>query len=282
MGAQNPIREDDLAARIDALPASAGLWRFIALLSLGGFFELYDLFQTGYISAGLIADGIFHTGQQGVFGMADQAAFASATFLGLFIGASLLSPYADRIGRRATFMYALLWYGLFSLVMAFQHQAEWVIFFRFMVGIGLGVELVTIDTYLTEWVPAHLRTRAFAFAFFIQFLSVPAVALMSWWLVPQMWFGLSGWRFVVIAGALASIIIWLVRKGLPESPRWLLQQKRFHEVRTVMQEMEKRCGSGEQADFPLRAGQHNEQVSLKAGLKISGLRATVAGLRCWW
>ena len=56
-GAQNPIREDDLAARIDALPASAGLWRFIALLSLGGFFELYDLFQTGYISAGLIADG---------------------------------------------------------------------------------------------------------------------------------------------------------------------------------------------------------------------------------
>ncbi|TAT59024.1 MFS transporter, partial [Enterobacter cloacae] len=92
-----------------------------------------------------------------------------------------------------------------------------------------------------------------AFAFFIQFLSVPAVALMSWWLVPQMWFGLSGWRFVVIAGALASIIIWLVRKGLPESPRWLLQQKRFLEVRTVMQEMEKRCGSGEQADFPLRA-----------------------------
>lgn len=156
-GAQNPIREDDLAARIDALPASAGLWRFIALLSLGGFFELYDLFQTGYISAGLIADGIFHTGQQGVFGMADQAAFASATFLGLFIGASLLSPYADRIGRRATFMYALLWYGLFSLVMAFQHQAEWVIFFRFMVGIGLGVELVTIDTYLTEWVPSHPR-----------------------------------------------------------------------------------------------------------------------------
>lgn len=266
-GAQNPIREDDLAARIDALPASAGLWRFIALLSLGGFFELYDLFQTGYISAGLIADGIFHTGQQGVFGMADQAAFASATFLGLFIGASLLSPYADRIGRRATFMYALLWYGLFSLVMAFQHQAEWVIFFRFMVGIGLGVELVTIDTYLTEWVPAHLRTRAFAFAFFIQFLSVPAVALMSWWLVPQTWFGLSGWRFVVIAGALASIVIWLVRKGLPESARWLLQQKRYLEVRNVMHEMEKRCGADEQADFPLRAGQHSDQPSIKGRYK---------------
>ena len=62
-------------------------------------------------------------------------------------------------------------------------------------------------------VPAHLRTRAFAFAFFVQFLSVPAVALMSWWLVPQTIWGLSGWRYVVIAGALASLVIWLVRKG---------------------------------------------------------------------
>ncbi|MCS2159135.1 MFS transporter [Scandinavium sp. H11S7] len=264
---QKPIREDDLAARIDALPASAGLWRFIVLLSLGGFFELYDLFQTGYISSGLIAEGIFHTGSQGVFGVADQAAFASATFLGLFLGASLLSPYADRIGRRVTFMYALLWYGIFSLGMAFQHQAEWVIFMRFLVGVGLGVELVTIDTYLTEWVPSHLRTRAFAFAFSIQFLSVPAVALMSWWLVPQTFFGLSGWRYVVIIGAVASLIIWLVRKGLPESPRWLLQQKRFQDVRNVMQAMELRCGVVERSDFPQPVEQGIETPPQKGKFK---------------
>ena len=168
-----------LTGRIDALPASFGLWSFITLLSLGGFFELYDLFQTGYISAGLLAEGIFHT-----FGIADQAAFASATFMGLFIGASLLAPLADKLGRRLTFMVALAWYGLFSLLMATQSSAEGVIFFRFLVGIGLGIELVTIDTYLSEWVPTHLRNKAFAFAFFIQFLSVPAVALMSWMLVP--------------------------------------------------------------------------------------------------
>ncbi len=82
-----------LTGRIDALPASFGLWSFITLLSLGGFFELYDLFQTGYISAGLLAEGIFHTGQAGIFGIADQAAFASATFMGLFIGASLLARW---------------------------------------------------------------------------------------------------------------------------------------------------------------------------------------------
>ena len=81
--------------------------------SLGGFFELYDLFQTGYISTGLLAEGIFHTGQAGIFGIADRAAFASATFMGLFIGASLLAPLADKLGRRLTFMVALARYGLF-------------------------------------------------------------------------------------------------------------------------------------------------------------------------
>ncbi|EPJ4918992.1 MFS transporter [Klebsiella pneumoniae] len=231
-----------LTGRIDALPASFGLWSFITLLSLGGFFELYDLFQTGYISAGLLAEGIFHTGQAGIFGIADQAAFASATFMGLFIGASLLAPLADKLGRRLTFMVALAWYGLFSLLMATQSSAEGVIFFRFLVGIGLGIELVTIDTYLSEWVPTHLRNKAFAFAFFIQFLSVPAVALMSWMLVPTTLFGLSGWRWVIIFGALFSLAIWFIRKKLPESARWLESKGRHDDAHTVMCEMEARCG----------------------------------------
>ncbi len=241
-----------LAGRIDALPSSAGLWRFITLLALGGFFELYDLFETGYISAGLVAAGEFHTGAAGVFGIADQAAFASATFLGLFVGASLLTPYADCFGRRLTFMCALAWYGAFSLLMAFQHSAEMIILCRFLVGIGLGVELVTIDTYLSEWVPAHLRSRAFAFSFFIQFLSVPTVALMSWWLVPQTLLGLEGWRWVVIAGALCSLVIWFIRKNLPESARWLAQQGRHQDAHRVLSEMEKRCGIAPGDDFSQR------------------------------
>ncbi|KHE02791.1 MULTISPECIES: MFS transporter [Pantoea] len=231
-----------LAGRIDALPSSGGLWRFISLLALGGFFELYDLFETGYISTGLLAAGIFHAGSAGILGITDQAAFASATFLGLFVGASLLTPFADRFGRRLTFICALAWYGFFSLLMAFQHSAEMVILCRFLVGIGLGVELVTIDTYLSEWVPTHLRNRAFAFSFFIQFLSVPTVALMSWWLMPQHILGLEGWRWVVIAGAVCSLIIWLVRKNLPESARWLAQQGRHEDAHAVMSAMEKRCG----------------------------------------
>jgi putative MFS transporter len=126
--------------------------------------------------------------------------------------------------------------------MAFQNHAEGIIFFRFLVGVGLGIELVTIDTYLTESVPSYLRSKAFAFAFFVQFLSVPAVALMSWWLVPQTILGLTGWRWVVIAGALCSLVIWFIRKNLPESPRWLAQQGRHLEAHKGVTAMEIRCG----------------------------------------
>ncbi|WP_029686493.1 MFS transporter [Tatumella saanichensis] len=231
-----------IAGRIDALPSSKSLWSFISLLALGGFFELYDLFETGYISSGLLKEKIFHLGNEGTLGFSDQAAFASATFLGLFIGASLLAKYADRFGRRLTFMCALAWYGVFSLIMAFQNTAEGVILCRLLVGVGLGVELVTIDTYLSEWMPSHLRSRAFAFSFFIQFLSVPAVALISWWLIPQTLLSLEGWRWVIIAGAICSLIIWTIRRKLPESARWLEQQGRLQEAHQVLSAMEIRCG----------------------------------------
>jgi putative MFS transporter len=136
----DPVRAASISARIDRLPAVATIWRLIALLSIGGFFELYDLFQTAYISPGLLRDGIFATGAQGVFGFSDQAAFASATFLGLFLGASLLSPIADRFGRRAIFTFALIWYTVATVLMGVQSSALGIIGMRFLVGIGAGAQ----------------------------------------------------------------------------------------------------------------------------------------------
>ncbi|MBP5143631.1 MFS transporter, partial [Pseudomonas chlororaphis] len=123
---------------------------------------------------------------------------------------------------------------------------------RFLVGIGLGIELVTIDAYLSELVPKHMRSSAFAFAFFVQFLSVPAVALMSWWLVPQDPFGIAGWRWVVLASAVFALFIWWLRSRLPESPRWLAQHGRFAEAERIMDGIEARCAKdhGKPLDTP--------------------------------
>jgi len=82
----NVEREAAVEARLDRIPANPYLWKLIALLSLGGFFEFYELFMTAFISPGLVRSGIFHVGSNGLFHLPDQAAFASVTFLGLFLG----------------------------------------------------------------------------------------------------------------------------------------------------------------------------------------------------
>ncbi len=79
-------------------PPHLGYGRLLPCSHLAASLSSHDLFQTGYISAGLLAEGIFHTGQAGIFGIADQAAFASATFMGLFIGASLAGAAGGQTG----------------------------------------------------------------------------------------------------------------------------------------------------------------------------------------
>lgn len=232
-----------VAARLERLPPTRTLWRLVALLALGGFFELYDLFQTAYLSPGLLRDGIFAEGAAGVFGIADQAAFASATFLGLFLGASLLSPLVDRFGRRAVFSFALLWYSVATVAMGLQHSALGVILWRGVVGIGLGIELVTIDTYLSEMVPRQMRGAAFALAFCVQFLAVPAVALSAWALVPHAPLGVSGWRWVALLSGGFALAVWWLRSRLPESPRWLATRGRHADADAVLQRLEARCAA---------------------------------------
>ena len=196
------------------------VWSRVALISLGGFFEFYDIFFAGYIAPGLVRSGILApTGMAGGI-----AGFVAAMFSGLFVGTALVSFVADRFGRRTVFTYSLLWYTVASVIMAFQQHAFGLNLWRFISGIGVGVELVTIDTYLSELVPANLRGRAFAINQAIQFCAVPVVALFAWILVPRTPLGLDGWRWVVLLGAAGAIFVWWIRRRVPESPRWLAER----------------------------------------------------------
>ena len=202
---------------------SSSLWSRVALISLGGFFEFYDLFFTGYIAPGLVRSGILTPTTPGLFGSTGIAGFVAAMFSGLFVGTALVSFVADRFGRRVIFTYSLLWYTAASVIMAFQQHVFGLNLWRFISGIGVGVELVTIDAYLSELVPANLRGRAFAINQTIQFCAVPVVALLAWLLVPRTPLGFDGWRWVVLLGAAGAILVWWIRLRIPESPRWLAQ-----------------------------------------------------------
>ena len=227
-----------IAARLDRLPESKAVWRLIVLISLGGCFEYYDLFMTAYVAPGLIAAGVFHGDARGLFGLTDQAAFAAATFAGLFIGTLVFSQVADRFGRRAIFTGSLLWYCAATLVMAGRSTAVGVDLWRLIAGIGIGVELVTIDAYVVELAPRAIRGRALALNQSIQFLAVPVVALASWALIPRAPLGIAGWRWVMLAGAAGAAAVWVIRARVPESPRWLAAHGRLQEADRILSGIE--------------------------------------------
>jgi len=235
---------DEISRRLESLPASSTVWRLVILLSLGGCFEIYDLFFTGYIAPGLNRSGLLTTTTQAFFGFSGIGAFVAATFAGLFAGTFFLGFLADRFGRRAIFTFALLGYSAASVVMAFQTTSEGLLLWRFIAGIGIGVEIITIDAYITELVPSWLRGRAFAVNQSVMFIAVPIVALLSWWLVPLQPYGLDGWRWVVLTGAAGSMVIWVLRLYVPESPLWLARHGRTEEAHKILARLEASAGPG--------------------------------------
>jgi putative MFS transporter len=227
--ADHPGTPASIAARLDRLPVCWVLWKQVVLLSLSGFFEFYELFSTAYIAPGIERSGILTTTTAAIFSANGIASFIAALFAGLFLGTVAFGRIADRYGRRLIFSVALLWYAVASVITAFQQDAWGLNFWRFVTGIGLGVEMVTIDAYISELVPKHMRGRAFACNQAIQFAAVPCVALLSWLLVPSAPFAIDGWRWVVFTGGAAALPVWLIRSRVAESPRWLAQQG-FHEA----------------------------------------------------
>ncbi|MBU6498963.1 MAG: MFS transporter, partial [Rhodospirillales bacterium] len=220
-----------ILARLDRLPATRHIWMLVTLLSLGGMFEFYDLFMTAYVIPGLMKGGLLATAKLSIF--AGPALFVAATFFGLFIGTFVFGFVADKYGRRAIFTFSMLWYCAATLIMAFQTTGLEVSLWRLIAGIGIGVELVTIDTYLSELVPKHVRGRAFAFNQAVQFAVVPIVAFISYKLVPSAPFGWDGWRWVVVIGSIGALFVWFLRRGIPESPRWLINQGRLAEADAI-------------------------------------------------
>ena len=134
--------------------------------------------------------------------------------------------------------------------MALQTDSTSLLVWRFIAGIGIGVELVTIDTYISEFVPKGLRGRAFAFNQTIQFAVVPVVAFLAYQLVPLDPLGFAGWRWVVMIGSAGAIVVWFIRRRVPESPRWLATHGRLVEAERITALLEARVQAEYGAPLP--------------------------------
>ena len=231
----------EVAARLDRLPMTRGLWRLVVLISLGGAFEFYDLLMTAYVAPGLVASGLFTARPSGFFALEGVGFFVFCTFAGMWLGSVGFGFVADRMGRRAIFTWSLVWYSLATAIMAFQHSAAGIDLWRFIAAIGVGLEQVTIDTLLPELVPPAKRGRAFAINQGIEFAAVPLVALLGWLLVPLHPYGLEGWRWVALIGATGALAAWWLRLAVPESPRWLALHGRDEAAEKILHGLEARA-----------------------------------------
>lgn len=204
----------------------------VARISAGGWFEAYDLFMTSYIALGLYREGLFKpTGSD----VAAFATFVASGFAGMFAGTLLFGWVSDRFGRRASFAWSLVFYSAMTLGMALAQSAIAIDVWRFFAGVGIGVQIITIDAYVTEIAPAADRGRYIAFSQALTFTAVPVVAYLSATLVPLQFHGFAGWRVVAAIGAVGALLAWTLQRGLPESQRWADGRHAARDVRPLVE-----------------------------------------------
>jgi putative MFS transporter len=218
------------AARLDRLPITRWHWTLIVVVGLGTFFDLYEIFLGGVLGAVL-------TEQWGL-GTNGKALVISSAFIGMFVGAIGLGVAADKFGRRRMFLINLGLYSLFSLLTAFAPNLEVFVVLRILGGLALGAELNLVDTYLGEFMPRRGRGRYTAWAYTIGFCGVPVAAFLGGRFVAKEHLLIDGWRWLLIFGALGAFIVWVLRRRLPESPRWLAAQGRTDDAERVVSDIE--------------------------------------------
>jgi putative MFS transporter len=213
-------------ARLDRLPISSFHYRIFWLVGAGMFFDGYDL----YVAGGVLASTI----QTKFSTLPQNLQFLSLTFVGMTIGSFVTGFVGDKFGRRFTYQINLLVFGLASIAAAFAQDMTQLIICRFVQGLGLGAEIVVGYSTLTEFVPPKTRGRWLAFMAFLTVCGFPVTAILGYLIIPT-W----GWRPMFIIAGIGSLVVWYLRKNLPESPRWLEAQGRSAEAEALMQTIEK-------------------------------------------
>lgn len=265
-----PAAGYSVAARLDRLPITRTHVVATLVIGLGLFFDAYENFLASTISAVLQAEL--------TLGRNELALVLGSAFLGQFLGAIFMGRFADRVGRRPAFMINLAVYSFFSLLGAFSPNAIFLVVTRFFAGVGIGAEYALADTYLSDLMPRKVRGRFISWAYTLSFLGVPTVALLARWLVPLSPGGIDGWRILFVLGALGSFAVWLVRRGLPESPRWLELAGRHDEAERIVASMEdeaRAAGHTLAEPDPAVRPTRRENLPMAALFKAPYLRRTV-------
>jgi len=220
-----------IAGRIERLPWTSFHTKLLILLSLGEFFELYDLFTGGFVVQPISkyysvppTESIYYT--------------IAVFFLGAFVGSILFNYIGDSMGRRTALIVNMMIASVALLLTPFSPNIYVLGLLRFITGLGVGPEaILVLDVMITEFFPSAVRGRALAIGYTAAWTAPIVVAVLAYLLLPYKYL-LYGWQWLFIIGGLGIAMIIPFRFLIPESPRWLESKGRIQEAEKIVNRME--------------------------------------------
>ena len=184
--------------------------------------------------------GRAHRSSLGTRASAFQVGIAAGIYIaGACTGALFFSYLTDRYGRRRLFLITLAVYLIFTILTAFSWNFFSLALFRFLTGTGIGGEYAAIYSAIDELIPARLRGQLALFVSGTYWAGAIAASLLTVVLLnPDLIDQFYGWRIAFALGALLSLGILLIRRYVPESPRWLMTHGRTEEAERVVEDIE--------------------------------------------
>lgn len=227
----------NIPARVDRLPWSAWHWRVVTALGVAWVLDGLEVTLIGSIGSVLERpDTLALT--------ASQVGWTGSLYIGgAVLGALMFGRLTDRLGRKKLFMVTLAVYMLATLATAFSTGFVFLAVCRFVTGIGIGGEYAAINSAIDELIPARLRGRvnlAINASFWVGAALGAALSLVL--LDTRVLGPVLGWRICFVLGAVLAVAILLVRRDVPESPRWLLMHGRFAQAEDVVAAIEREVG----------------------------------------
>jgi putative MFS transporter len=269
------------AARLDRLPFSRFHVRLLLLIGSGMLLDTFDINLTGGVLGAL--------DKSGWSDLHHNAMFISATFAGMMLGGWFAGVLGDRYGRRFSYQFNLLLFGFASLAAAVAPSIDWLIAARFVTGLGLGAEVVVGYATFNEFLPPASRGRwaGVLGAIGSSALFISSVAGLI--IIPTL-----GWRWMFVPVGIGALIVWYLRKSMPESPRWLEMKGRFREAEEALTKIEAEAGipdgsiivdsqpapSVDQSSAALFRGDLLTRTIVGCALMI-GLNTVIYGLITW-
>ncbi|VVE29666.1 MFS transporter [Pandoraea fibrosis] len=214
------------AQRLERLPV-CGYHRWLFLvIGLAFFFDNIDLATMTFVLGSIKSEFGLSNVQAGMIG--------SASFVGMAIGAICSGMAADRFGRKPVFQISMVVWGLGSLLCATASGPAELGVFRLLLGIGMGMELPLAQTLLSEFIPAERRGKYLALMDGNWPIAFISAGLLSYVVLAH-----HDWRVLFALEAVPALFLFIVRRYVPESARWLESQGRYEEADAVVSKVER-------------------------------------------